>query len=176
MAIKVLFFDTSVLLKLFVNEEGTQKIKWLCKSDTRVLHSLHFVINEQVVREFKERIDCFVTKGRLSREKGEHIKSQFFKFYKGKMFCVIGQSIISNTKKETSFEEGLKQLSMKEGKDDWDGYHYQSIVNSLAYLGGKSEPILVTADGRFGNKLGRTGYRVINPLKQSKSEIESIIA
>jgi hypothetical protein len=174
LAIKVLFFDTSALLKLFVDEPGSSLVKWLTSPDTRMQFSLHFVINEQVVKEFEKKITAFVSQGRLSSVKGEYINSQFSQFYKGQLFRVIGQSIISNIKKETSLSEVVESLSLKTGKNDWDAYHYQSIVNALAYLGGESEPILVTADGKFGKKVAGCGYRVINPITQSKSEIENI--
>jgi len=59
------------------------------------------------------------------------------------------------------------------GKNDWDGLHYQSIVNALSFFG--SEPILVTADKRFGNKVESKGYRVIIPLKNTINQIESIL-
>ena len=176
MVTKVLFFDTSALLKLFINEDGTQKIKWLCAAETKVLHNLHFVINEQVIKEFVNKVDSFIDKNQISYPKGELIKSQFLQFHNGKVFRVIGQGIVSNTKIETTFAEIIHELSLTENKDDWDGYHYQSIANALAYLGGESNPILVTADKMFANKVAQKGYKVINPLKQSKSEIENIIA
>ena len=166
MTTKVLFFDTSALLKLLINEDGTQNIKWLCAPETKVLHSLHFVINEQVIKEFIDKVDSFIEKNQISNPKGELIKSQFLQFYNGKVFRVIGQGIVSNTKIETSFAEIIHELSLTENKDDWDGYHYQSIVNALAYLGGESNPILVTADKVFGNKVAQKGYKSTKTIKE----------
>jgi hypothetical protein len=126
------------------------------------------------VKEFEKKIAAFVSQGRLSSTNGKYINSQFSRFYKSRVFRVIGQSIISNVKKETSLSEVVESLSLKMGKNDWDGYHYQSIVNALAYLGGESKPILVTADSKFGKKVAGCGYRVIDPTTQSKSEIENM--
>jgi hypothetical protein len=86
------------------------------------------------VKEFEKKIAAFVSQGRLSSTNGKYINSQFSRFYKSRVFRVIGQSIISNVKKETSLSEVVESLSLRMGKNDWDGYHYQSIVNALAYF------------------------------------------
>ena len=176
MIMKVLFFDTSALLKLFFTEPGTETIKWLCNANTKVLYGLHFVINVQVTNEFSDKVDTFVKYGKLSPEGGVQVKAKFDTYYKGKMFRVIGQQLISNTKLETTREKVEQDLSLTRGKNDWDGLHYQSMVNALAWLGGKSHPILVTADRKFANKVEHQGYRVINVLKTSQRDIEKIIA
>lgn len=176
MITKVLFFDTSALLKLFFDEPGTKTIKWLCNSDTKNMNGLHFVINSQVTIEFVDKVNSFVQYGKISPEEGERVKKKFDTHFKGKMFRVIGQKIISNTKSETSLQKVVQDLSLTPGKNDWDGLHYQSMVNALAWLGGRSHPILVTADRQFANRVQCQGYRVINVLKASQVDIEKIIA
>lgn len=175
MVIKVLFFDTSALIKLFVQEEGTEKVKWLTSNETRIVHSLHFVINEQVCAEFDKKLLHFVKLGKVTAEKAETIHRQFSRYYKGHIFKMIGQNIVSNTKPETDVDTVLEQLGLKRGADDWDGLIYQSIVNALAALGGQSHPILVCCDKRFGNKVKAFGYRVLNPEKQTTDEMLGII-
>lgn len=174
MAIKVLFFDNSAVLKHFLKEQGSDIINWLISSKVEL--SLHFVINEQVCSEFVNKIKWFERVGRLSKGQADEIAKKFNKFYKGKVFRVIGQRIISNTKPEQSLRQIIEELSLTEGKNDWDALHYQSIVNALAYLGRESTPILVTADTRFGNKVSSKGYRVINPVKQSMEKIKKVLA
>jgi len=174
--IKVLFFDTSALLKMFVEEEGTLNVKWLTSSDTKVSMSLHFVVNEQVCSEFVRKLEHFANTGKISAERADRISRDFTNHYKDKYFRVIGQEIISNTKQETSIDAIFQDLNLKAGKNDWDGLIYQSIVNALAFLGGESHPILVTCDGSFGRKVMSKGYRVINPAKQSLDEIRAVIA
>lgn len=176
MVIKVLFFDTSALLKMFVEEQGTPNVKWLTSSDTKVSNSLHFVVNEQVCTEFEQKLNHFAQNGKISAEKAERISHKFASHYKDKYFRVIGQEIISNTKPEMSIVAISQELNLKAGKNDWDGLIYQSIVNALAFLGGESHPILVTCDGPFARKVKSKGYRVINPAKQSLDEIRAVIA
>lgn len=127
MAIKILFYDTSALLKLFIEEDGTQQVKWLVTS--KVKYSLHFNINEQVCIEFENKIQDFIKYEKITKAEANKIIRKFSK-YKGKSFRVIGQNIISNTKRETSFDQIKEDLDLKKGKNDWDGKIYQSIVNS----------------------------------------------
>jgi hypothetical protein len=174
--VKVLFFDTSVLIKKFVDEDGHQNVKWLTSSDTKVSNSLHFCVNEQVCIEFERKIKNFGLKGKLSAHRTEWICYSFAKHYKNKDFRVIGQNIISNTKHETSFDTISKDLNLKAGKNDWDGLIYQSIINALASFGYESHPILVTCDVKFGRKVKSKGYRVINPEKQTLDEIRATFA
>lgn len=175
MVIKVLFFDTSALIKMFVDEPGTSNIKWLTSPETRLVNSLHFVVNEQVCNEFQSTIKKFSSKWKISEKKADSIIRKFNKHYKEKYFRVIGQRIISNTKKETGIDEVNRDLNLTPGKNDWDGVIYQSIINALASLGGESHPILVSCDNTFGKKVKDKGYRVINPEKQSVDELRKII-
>lgn len=101
---------------------------------------------------------------------------QFNANYRNKYFEVIGQELVSNTKQEKSLAEISQELSLKEGKNDWDGKIFQSIINALATLGGDSHPILVTCDEQFGRKVQSKGYRVLNPQKQSLHEIRAAVA
>lgn len=174
MVIKILFFDTSALLKMFINEDGTKNVKWLTSPNTKMLFALHFVVNEQVCGEFEKKIRQFAGK-KITNENAERVLRKF-STYKEKYFRIVGQNIISNTKSETTLNSVVTDLSLKPGKNDWDALIFQSIVNALAYLGGESHPILVTCDGSFANKVASKGYRVINPQKQSLDEIKSVIA
>jgi len=175
MATKVLFFDTSALIKMFVNEPGSSNVKWLTSPDTRVVNSLHFVLNEQVCIEFNQKIKHFLEAGRISLPKHDDILRKFNNHYKEKYFRIVGQKIISNTKQETNLEDVIKELNLTPGENDWDGMIYQSIINALAYLGGESHPILVSCDNRFGKKVKNQGYRVINPEKLSPDELKKLL-
>ena len=176
MTVKVLFFDTSALLKLFVTEEGTSKVQWLVSSRTRMLYSLSFVVNEQVCSEFESKIKSFAETGKLTIKDADRNAHKFFKHYKNKVFRLIGQGIVSNTKQEVTIDAVCKTLDLKVGKNDWDGLIYQSIVNRLAFLGGESHPILVTCDRPLERKVKAQGYRVINPARQNVDEIRALIA
>jgi len=170
MATKVLFFDTSAIIKIFLQEKGSDVVKWLIQ--TKAASRLHFVINEKVCNEFSERIKEFSVSRPHLNINAERTLNLFFNHYAGYKFRVIGQEIISNTKEEQNLSMIIEELNLTIGKNDWDALHYQSIVNALAYLGGESHPILVSGDNNFVKKVARKGYRVINLNKQSLEEIK----
>jgi len=175
MTTKILFFDTNALLKYFVKEPGSEIIRWLCHPTTKLENSLIFNINECVCEEFEKILKYKFERNEISRERLELIKRQFPIFYKKKIFRVIGEHIISNTKLEVSFPEAIKLLKLTTNKNDWDARIYRSICNSLAYLAGPSHPILVTSDKKFLRKVKTQGYRIINPEKHTKAEILNIL-
>ena len=144
-------------------------MKWLERN--KIVESLHFVINEQVCFEFDKKIRQF------SEQNAEVILDKFDRHYKNKIFRVIGQEIISSdsSKVGKSIKEINNELNLREGKDDWDGRIYRSIINHLALLVGDSHPILVTSDGGFADKVKEKGYRVIDPEKHSIEDIKLII-
>lgn len=171
LTIKILFFDTSALLKLFIDELGSDTVKWLTSNNVKVGNSLHFVVNDQVCIEFERKITDFLKYGRISVAKSHVIIDKFNRHYKNKVFRVIGQEILSNTKQEVSLNDILQKLSLVKGDDDWDGLIYQSIVNALACFDGDSHPILITCDSKFGKKVVSAGFRVIDPSKQSREQV-----
>ncbi len=175
MVAKVLFFDTCVMLKLFIDEDGTRIMKWLTSSQFKVTKRLYFVINKKVCLEFEDKIKNFAKDGKITEKKANQVIFIFNKYYKNKYFKVIGQKIISNSRNETSIDQINLDLSLKKGKNDWDGFIYQSMVNALAYLGGDSTPILVTCDKKFANKVKKRGYRVINPIEKMMMKKTKII-
>lgn len=176
MVIKVLFFDTSALLRKFIPEDGSDNVKWLTSPQTKVTHALHFVVNDQVCKEFDRKTQLFAENNRIAHDTAERVLRQFSNYHKDNNFRVIGQEIISNVKSETTLDAAIADLNLKRGKNDGDALIYQSIVNSLAYLGGQSHQILVTCDEPFAKKVMEKGYRVINPMKQSLDEIKAILA
>lgn len=175
MVTKILFFDTNSLLKHFISERGSDVVKWLCHPQTKLRNNLVFTTNEFVWGEFSRKLDDIYNRGDIGNPLYESIKRKF-PHYKGKVFRVIGEHIVSNTKTEKSYDEIIKLLDLKPGRNDWDARIYRSLCNSLAYLVGPSKPILVTSDRKFQNKVKYNGYKVINPEKHNKSEILEILS
>ena len=165
MPVKILFFDTSALLKVFIDEPGSEVVKWLVSPRTRCLFSLVLYVNEQVCSEFDDRILEFTIRGRLSIDRAAKIRHKFNAHYKSKVFKLAGQDPISNSFNKVDIDQVNSDLSLVKDKNDWDGLHYQSLVNALGFLVGESHPFLVSSDVKFVNKVSRRGFRVINPQK-----------
>jgi len=162
---------------MFVKEDGAENVKWLTSPDTKVCNSLQFFVNDQVCLEFENKIRQFETNGRISKKMAYEVLDAFANHYKGIYFKVLGKkSLLSPKKQETSIDAVCKELNLKAGKNDWDGLLYQSIIDALAFFGAESHPILVTCDGPFAEKVKNKGYRIINPMKQSRDEIQATLA
>ena len=177
MIIRILFFDTDALLKMFVKEDGSENVKWLTSSDTKVCNSLQFFVNDQVCLEFENKIRQFEQNGKISKKNAVQILDSFTNHYKNIYFIVLGnKSLLSPKKQATSIDVICKDLNLKAGKNDWDGLHFQSIIDALAFFDAESHPILVTCDESFAMKVKSKGYRIINPRKQSREEIQAVLA
>lgn len=177
MIIRILFFDTSALLKMFVKEDGSENVKWLTSPDTKVCNSLQFFVNDQVCLEFENKIRQLEKNGKISKKNADQILDAFTNHYKNIYFKVLDKkSLLFPKKQETSIDAICKELNLKAGKNDWDGLLYQSIIDSLAFFDAESHPILVTCDGSFARKIKSKGYRVINPIKQSRDKIQAVFA
>lgn len=161
---------------MFVQEQGSDKVRWLTSHDTKVTMGLHFVVNEQVCIEFDRKLRDFSSNGKIPAVEADRIGRVFNRDHRNKCFQVVGQKIISNTKQEKTLNTICQDLNLRVGQNDWDGRICQSIVNALAFLGGASHPILVTCDGAFGRKAMSKGYRVIDPARQSLDEIRAVIS
>jgi hypothetical protein len=134
-------------------------------------------VNDQVCLEFEKKIRQFEKDGKISKKKADQILDAFTNHYKKIYFKVLDKkSLLSPKKQETSIDVICKDLKLKAGKNDWDGLHYQSIIDALAFFGAESHPILVTCDGSFARKVKSKGYRIIDPIKQSRDEIKAVFA
>lgn len=175
MIVKILFFDTSALLKMFVKEDGSENVKWLTHPETKICNTLRFFVNDQVCLEFENKISQFEKIGKISKKRADQIMDSFSNDYKNDYFTVLGKkSLLFPNKKQTSIDNICDELNLKTGKNDWDGFMYQSIIDSLAFFDAESHPILVTCDEPFGKKVKNKGYRVINPLKQNCEEMKAV--
>jgi hypothetical protein len=166
MVIKILFFDTSALIKKYKKEKGFQTIDWLTRIDTKICCRLHFVVNQQVVKEMQAGLSA-TEWDRFSRDELH------------KNFRVVGQQLIasiSSEKMELTLDEAINELGLNRGKNDLDAHHYQSMINALApYHGGESQAIFVSSDKKFLNKMCKKGYTTINPETDSESDIRALL-
>ena len=177
MIVRILFFDTSALLKMFVKEDGSENVTWLTHPETKICNSLQFFVNDQVCLEFENKISQFEKTGKISKKKADQILDAFSNHYKNEYFTVLGKkSLLFPKKQQTSIGVICNELNLKTGKNDWDGFLYQSIIDSLAFFDAESHPILVTCDESFGKKVKNKGYRVIDPKRQNREEIKAVFA
>ncbi len=176
MAMKSLFFDTCAVVKFFIDEPGRDVVRWLCKSETKLLLSLSFSTSEQVEKEFPIVIDRKARNGEISIENARSIKNRAKPYFN----CVFN---IRDSKPLPSFHFGkdtdeyeiINKYGLKPEKDIGDAKIISCVVNYLRFLGGASSPHVITSDKKFKDLIQGEGYRFIDPEKSTKQEIEEYL-
>jgi len=143
--IRILFLDTSALLSFFMSDNGTPAMRWLISSDNKAHGDTRYVINNQVIREFEDHLKKMAAENDIKQSTADSILALFNTHYKNRKFKVVG--------KEASVQDTI------------DGMYN--------YLGRLSRPVLVTCNQE--QALGNSAYKVINPARQTTSDIELLL-
>lgn len=172
--IKILYFDTSAIVKYFFEEEGSNLIKWIV--DNRVSNAISLNTSRIALYEFRK----------ILKRKGTELKgitdqlkkiSSLSKHYFPNVFRLIDDRKLPGFKngKDTNYREICKKYKLAIKKNGWDARHLSSVINYLRCYAGESKPFIVTADVNFGKIIRKEGYEVLNPKKITKSEAERIL-
>jgi predicted nucleic acid-binding protein len=174
--IKVLFFDTNALIKLFLPDEpGASTVKWLIDARVKIPNSLVFCISKSVVFEFKKKISEFESNGKIDQNKAQQIRDKFDRDYLDRWFRIVEPKRSATRPRSLTLTEVFRQTRSRMYSDNRDVSILYAIENALGGLGGLSHPILITSDTRFAKRAKKLGYRTINPAKRTSVEILKII-
>lgn len=176
MVMKALFFDTCAIVKCWIDEPGHDVVRWLCNSDTRVLLGLSFSTSEQVEKEFYTVIDRIAKNHKNPEKYASSIKDRARPYFDS-VFHVRDSKPLPKFKfgKDTNENEIIGKYSLKPDKDIGDAKIISCVINYLRYLGGSSLPHVVTSDQKFQKVILGEGYKVIDPEKKTKAEIEQYL-
>jgi hypothetical protein len=176
MVMKVLFFDTCAVVKYWIEEPGHDVVRWLCDPETKVLLSLSFSTSEQVEKEFYTVIDI-IAKNQKNPEKYASAIKDRAKPYFESVFHVRDSKPLPKFKfrNDTNENEIINKYSLKPDKNSGDAKIISCVINYLRFLGGSSLPHVVTSDQKFQKVIKGEGHKVIDPEKQTKSEIEQYL-
>lgn len=173
--IKLLYFDTNSIVKYFVNEKGSDLVKWIV--DNRVLHHTHILTSQIANYEFKIAIKKKEENETISNEELKKILS-ISKPYFSTVFRSIDSHRIPKFKtgKDTNYVEICAKHGRKIEKDSRDGRHLSCVINFLRCYSEGSKPRIVTSDKNFIKIIKLEGYEVINPEQTTKELFLSIIS
>jgi len=176
MVMKVLFFDTCAIIKYWIDEPGRDVVRWLCEPETKVLLGLSFSTSEQVEKEFVNVIDRKAKNNEISEKYASAIKDRA-KPYFDSVFHVRDSKPLPKFKfgKDTDENEIITKYALKPDKDIGDAKIISCVINYLRFLGGSSLPHVVTSDQKFQNVIIGEGYKIIDPEKSTKKEIEQYL-
>jgi len=172
--IKILYFDTSAIIKYFVREEGSSLIKWIVNN--RILYSLSLDTSQIALYEFKNSLKKKAKRGEISNEQMKKIISKS-KHYFPNVFRIGDFRPVPGFRslKDTNYLELCKKHGLRIEKKGWDARHLSYVINYLRCFGGISRPRVITTDVDFGKIIKAEGFDVINPEKVTIDEFISII-
>ena len=175
MFVKVLFFDTSAILRLFLDQPGFQTARWLTSAPVKVSNGLTFHVSATVAYEFNQVLDERVNLGKLSPKRANDWKDRFNRHYLNRWFKTANHRPPKVHSRGLTLTQVFGVGGFRLYGDNRDASILHTVDNALGSLAGLSHPILVTCDVRFARRARKLGYRTINPAAQSRSEILSII-
>jgi len=176
MVMKVLFFDTCAIVKYWIEEPGHDVVRWLCDPETKVLLGLSFSTSEQVEKEFYTVIDRIAKNHKNPEKYASAIKDRAKPYFES-VFHIRDSKPLPKFKfgNDTNENEIINKYNLKPDKDIGDAKIISCVINYLRFLGDSSLPHVVTSDQKFQNVIIGEGYKVIDPEKQTKSEIEQYL-
>lgn len=176
MVMKALFFDTCAIVKYWIDEPGHDIVRWLCNPETKVLLGLSFSTSEQVENEFNSVIDR-IAKNHENPDKYASIIKDRAKPYFESVFHIRDSGPLPKYSfgKDTNEIEIINKYNLNPKKNRGDAKIISCVINYLRFLGGSSLPHVVTSDRKFKNVIKGEGYEVIDPEKQTKTEIEQYL-
>jgi len=173
MVIKVLFLDTNAIIKYFIDELGSDVVRWLFNSDTRMMLGLTYTTSKHVEGEFYSVIEKKVNNGSLTLEKANRIRRLAETYFK-QSFNIRDNKPIPNYRFGENADEHLiiERYNLNPRRDSGDAKIISCVINYLRGLAGASLPHVITSDIRFQRIIISEGYRFIDPENQSKEQIE----
>ena len=148
-------------------------MRWLCSTDTRMVHSLHLVTSELAREELEAAIQNKIEASEITAQQARGIMLRARPYLKTFFHPrpIDGKDQLGYDRAQLLSE--LRRISgLFRKKDSQDLLHLATIVNNLRFLGGASTPHLITADCRFAEAVPRLGYPAINVLEWSAPRLD----
>jgi hypothetical protein len=167
--IKILYFDTSAIVKYFCKERGSEVITWIVEN--RAAYSLSLNTSQIALHELKHKVlPKKVTCGGLSREHLRRISTKL----KGHppIFRIIDLKPPPGFRsgKDTAYHELCMRHGLSARKNSSDMRHLACVINYLRCFDGPSRPRVLSSDHDFNRTIEAEGFDVINPEKITKDE------
>jgi hypothetical protein len=170
---KNLFFDTCAIIKFFIDETGSDYIKWLCNSNTRRQFGLHFSTSVYVRNEFFNVIDKFQQNSRIIPEKADRIRRKS-RLYFIDFFNIRDSEIKPGEKFNVANADSLiSKYNLDPLKNNGDAKILSCMINYMRFYVQTSRPHVITSDKKFQKIIKAEGFCFIDPEKATTEETES---
>ncbi len=173
MTIRILVFDTCAILKYFVNEPGSQTVRWIVRNHGQ--YELNISVSTIARLEFECALWKKTANHELTKDQTKHIL-QRARGYFPDPFRVRDTDPIPafRSGRPHEYDALVKKYGLKVGRNDRDVWHLMCAYNYLRCFGGESRPHVVTSDSNLKKMFEKEGYGVIDPTKQSPEDLKNL--
>ena len=170
MLLKPWFIDTNAIVKYFIDEKGSELIRWLI--DEHVKYGIVLSTSIQVKDEFQAVIFKKVDLKRISSFEANEIISLSKQYFES-IFHVTTSEAIARVPVEVSAI--MNKYNLDPSKHSVDAKILSCILNRFWFFEESSRTHVITSDHKFQRIIKSEGYIVIDPEGQTKEQIISYI-
>ena len=168
--IRILFFDTSAVVKYFHSEAGSEVVRWIVNDNINISIS----VSKRVIEEFPSVIKKIAARGDITEEQAKKIMQRSKHYFRERFIC--RDSKPTKIPNSIAAEEYIEKHKLKKGKNDWDANHIACVYNHLRFGGGISTPRFITSDKRFIKLVESEGFSAIDPENTNITELSLILS
>jgi len=174
---RILVLDTCAIIKRFVNECGSDTVRWMTRSETRVQYGLNFSVSTIARLEFECALWKKTAHGQLTVSQTRGILQRARGYFRN-VFHVRDTDPIPAFPggRPAEYKALVQKYGLKVGRNDRDVWHLMCAHNYLRCFGGESRPHIVTSDPNLKMMTQAEGYGVIDPVEQDREALKEMWA
>lgn len=166
MIMKILILDTCAIVKFFMNEHGSETVRYIANNRTQLGLNLSVSIFARL--EFEKLLWKKAAYNNITTSKVKSILESANEYFSS-VFHIRDTYPIPDFKVgcPMEYEQIIKKYGLSIGRNDRDVWHLMCAHNYLGCFGlaGESLPHIVTSDHNFQKIIEAEGYDVIDPEK-----------
>lgn len=172
MAMKILVFDTSAIIKFFVTEPGSETIKWIVRN--RVQYGFNISVSTIARLEFECAVWKKTANGQLNLSQTKGILQRARGYFRDVFIVRDTDPIPALPGRPFEYNTLVDKYQIRVGRNDRDIWHLMCAHNYLRCFGGESRPHIVTSDPNLKKMFKMEGYGVVDPIKQSPEALKEM--
>ena len=177
MIMKILILDTCAIVKFFIDEPGSETVRYI--AENRTILGLNLSVSIFARLEFEKVLWRKAAHKQLTASKVNSIIERAHGYFSD-VFRIRDTYPTPDFKlgDPMEYEQMIKKYGLSIGQNDRDVWHLMCAHNYLGCFGlaGESLPHIVTSDNNFKEIIEKEGYGVIDPQKVSPQDLQKMWA
>jgi hypothetical protein len=173
MIMKILILDTCAIVKFFIDELGSETVRYIANNSTKLGLNLSVSIFARL--EFEKLLWKKAAYNYLSASKVKSLIERADGYFSD-VFRIRDTYPIPEFKvgQPMEYHKIIKKHDLSIGRNDRDVWHLMCAHNYLGCFGlaGESLPHIVTSDKDFQKIIEAEGYEIIDPEKVSPQDLQ----